>query len=282
MLKFKRDIENACVFCIKILKYPLIFLEGFCLINIVILLISNSSNIHEDLYSLLNLMIIFFFASIGIIALFLLYVIVIHAIGVIYEKIRNYIYFLNIGGNGDIYLRDIPKNYSPAIVSLLFDKNIEPYRDFPAVILNLKLRGYIDIINNNGIIEYIKLKSEDSNLLEHEKFVYHAILTDKIIYKGAFRGLIKSDAADLGLISLTGDSFKLTSLGITDMREWKNFRKFLNHFTLMKDKNIDDLILYDKFLVYSIVLNNVNKIESLSLNSKLYNQYDLLSYEYKK
>jgi uncharacterized membrane protein len=243
---------------------------------------SYSSSINEDIYSLLKLMIIFFFASIGIISLFLLYVIVIHIIGFIYEKIRNYIYYLSVGNNNGVYLRDIPKDYSPAIVSLLSDKNIEPYRDFPAVILNLKLRGYIDIINNNGIIEYTKLKSEDYNLLEHEKFVYHAILTDKIIDKGVFLDLIKSDASNLGLISLTGDSFKLTSLGITDMREWKNFKKFLNHFTLMKDKNIGDLILFDKFLVYSIVLNSVNKIELLSLNSKLYNQYDLLSLEYKK
>ncbi len=282
MLKFKRDIENACVFCIKILKFPLILLEGFCLINIVVLMISNSSTNNEELYSLLRLMVIFFFASIGIIALFLLYVILIHTIGFIYEKIRNSINYLSVGDNNGIYLRDIPKDYSPAIVSLLCDKSIEPYRDFPAVILNLKLRGYIDIMNNNGIIEYTKLKSEDSNLLDHEKFVYHAILTDKIIYKGAFLDLIKSDAASLGLISITRDSFKLTSLGITDMREWKNFKKFLNHFTLMKDKNIDDLILFDKFLVYSIVLNSVNKIELLSLNSKLYNQYDLLSFEYKK
>lgn len=282
MLKFKRDIENACVFCIKILKFPLIFLEGFCLINVIILLMSNSSNTHEDLYSLLKLMIIFFFASIGIIALFLLYVIVIHTIGFIYEKIRNYINYLSVGNNNGIYLRDIPKDYSPAIVSLLCDKSIEPYRDFPAVILNLKLKGYIDIINNSDTIEYTKLKSEDSNLLQHEKFVYHAILTDKIIYKGAFLDLTKSDAANLGLISLTGDSFKLTSLGISDMREWKNFKNFLNHFTLLKDKNISDIILYDKFLIYSIVLNSVNKIELMSLNSKLYNQYDLLSYEYKK
>lgn len=282
MIKLKKDILITCKLWLKILIFPLIFLEGFCLITIIQLMISNSSTLQNDIYTILKLMVMFLFASIGIVLIFILFDSIMNLISFIFVKIKNCIFYISIGKNDDIYLRDISKDYSPALVSLLCDKTIESYRDIPAVILNLKLKGYIDIIDNNNIIEYLKLKSADYNLLQHEKFVYYAIFSDKIIQKGAFLDLLKSDACNLGLIVTTKSSFKLTDLGISDMKEWKNFKKFLNHFTLVKDKNIDDLILYDRFLVYGIVLNSIPKIELMSLDSRLYNQYDILYENYTK
>lgn len=79
------------------------------------------------------------------------------------------------------YLREIPKEYSPAVSSLIYDLKIDIYRDYTATILCLCTKKYINIKNNNGKYEFEILKTDNLNLSESEKYVF-----DKIANKTKF------------------------------------------------------------------------------------------------
>lgn len=100
--------------------------------------------------------------------------------------ILHIIYKVKYSGRKEIvsekeYLRELPKQYSPALISLIYDLKIDIYKDYTATILYLCTNKYINIINNEGKYEFEILNTDSSSLSESERYVL-----DKIINKTKF------------------------------------------------------------------------------------------------
>ena len=99
------------------------------------------------------------------------------AFGIIYFIYKIFYIKLDVGSINKEYIRDIPNSSAPAILSLLDNFNVEIYRDYTAIILNLYLKKYIDISNFNDEVNFYK--TEKCDLLELQKYeiyVYNCIL----------------------------------------------------------------------------------------------------------
>ena len=46
----------------------------------------------------------------------------------------------------------------------------------------------------------------------------------------------------------------LTTLGIEELKKWMGFKTFIEEYTLIKEKTMDDIIIYEKYIPYSLVL----------------------------
>lgn len=99
------------------------------------------------------------------------------------------------------YYRDIPNNYSPAIVSAILDLNTEITTDYPATISYLCAKKCIEMHENeNGNVSFVPLDNDKYYLKEHEQYVYDCLFNGKHFTNHVFKDLIKRDAIRLGLI----------------------------------------------------------------------------------
>ena len=53
----------------------------------------------------------------------------------------------------------------------------------------------------------------------------------------------------------------LNSKGKEEFKKWMKFKKFMSEYTLIEDKNVEDVILYEKYIPYSVVLGINNNYE---------------------
>lgn len=104
--------------------------------------------------------------------------------------------------NWNKYCRELPGNYSPAIVSVLCNFEEELYKDLPAIVLNLCANGYLDIIEKDGGYEYIDRNKDSSELMENERYVLDYILhrTDEPFDNKKWSKIVIKDAQKLSLI----------------------------------------------------------------------------------
>ena len=79
-----------------------------------------------------------------------------------------------------IYYRELPNNYGIGVTSLLFDSNIENYKDIVAIILDLCARKYLKLIKQGDKYLIQILKPEDDNLLSNEKYILRLITKNDI------------------------------------------------------------------------------------------------------
>lgn len=96
--------------------------------------------------------------------------------------------------------RDIPKEISPAIASVLIDFYVDDEQDYLSTVSSLISRGYIEIIDNREII--IKNNNIDG-LLEHEILAFEIVSKKKFYNQEEFRDKTLQDAKKLGLIERT-------------------------------------------------------------------------------
>lgn len=61
---------------------------------------------------------------------------------------------------------------------------------------------------------------------------------------------------------------KRTPKGNEDYRKWKAFKKFLIDFSLLKEREIPEVILWEKYMVYAVVLGVADKV-SKAMNVKI-------------
>lgn len=99
------------------------------------------------------------------------------------------------------YYRDLPGNYSPAIVSILCDFQEELHKDLPAMILNLCANGYINITQENDDYKFTSTNKDTSFLSLNEKYVLDYILgNNKKFDNDAWNAMVIQDAKTLNLI----------------------------------------------------------------------------------
>ena len=99
-------------------------------------------------------------------------------------------------------MRDVTRDYSPALASILVDENIEVEEDFTAVILYLCSKGYLSMEKaeqENTFFFYIK--NEDfSKLSSHEKYILDCAAGKRHLDKVTLKELIVEDGKKLGLL----------------------------------------------------------------------------------
>lgn len=317
-----RDFKFKIITITKVYFYLVLRfgLPGFILFDIIYIIFNFKS--FDNLF--INIIV-----SIGYILLLLvlLTLVIYGIIGIIYLfiKIKNYKSRLDT----DIYVRELPKYFPPAIVSFLFDLNVES-KDYTATIAYLISKKYIELDNNK-----IKILNENINgLSEHEKYVYNCLIKNNRFNYDEFILLVLSDAEKMNLIkkgrrkihffrnfglailsffgcglliefikegifyyiisiigffaglSLFGvvgysiylscryqkENFYRTSIGNVEARRWSGVKNFLNSFTLMDQKNLNDIKLYDDYIPYAIALNEAKNIEKYIENNDSYRE----------
>lgn len=101
-----------------------------------------------------------------------------------------------------IYCRELPNDYSPAIVSILCNYQIEVYKDLPAVILNLCAKRYIDIVENNGKYSFIVINNNEDTLMQSDLYVLNWIkhIDTMSFDREKWKEIITNDAINIGII----------------------------------------------------------------------------------
>ena len=72
------------------------------------------------------------------------------------------------------------------------------------------------------------------------------------------------------LIIYTAIAKKRTEKGALEYKKWKAFKEFLNDFGTMDEKSLPEIILWEKYLVYAVVLGCADKL-SKTMKIKLEN-----------
>lgn len=229
------------------------------------------------------------------------------------------------------YIRELPKDFPPAIVSLLLDLKTEITTDYTATIAYLICKKYIELDNSN-----LKINNNNTSLLkEHERYVFNCITKTERFENNKFRDLIIEDAKKMNLIKegkkkihflrnfciciivyfITGfwsksipqgnilntilfclsvlaalSSFGViivsiylssirkyeeiyrTRLGEEEAIKWKGLKNFFSNYTLISDKSLKDIVLYEAYIPYAISLNEARNIEKYIENNKNYRE----------
>lgn len=98
------------------------------------------------------------------------------------------------------YVREIPNDYGPAVVSLLMDYELEYEKDIAATILNLHAKKYIQIPMNGKFEDIVIINDDTKNLLTHELYVFECIKSKSKIENYKFENFVKDDTYSLGLL----------------------------------------------------------------------------------
>lgn len=152
--------ENKDETMLKIIKsIGLIFLT-FMLFTIILMPIDFFTDLKNNIFLICYAVFILLYFSIKIIT-----------------YVRNYIKVI-FSENKDIYIRDVFVKYSPAVLGLLKNNNINDKRDFIATILNIYSKDAIDLEKVNGQIKIKDLNNTDvvlNDLEEDERYVYYVL-----------------------------------------------------------------------------------------------------------
>ena len=152
--------ENKDETMLKIIKsIGLIFLT-FMLFTIILMPIDFFIDLKNNIFLICYAVFILLYFSIKIIT-----------------YVRNYIKVI-FSENKDIYIRDVFVKYSPAVLGLLKNNNINDKRDFIATILNIYSKDAIDLEKVNGQIKIKDLNNTDvvlNDLEEDERYVYYVL-----------------------------------------------------------------------------------------------------------
>jgi len=265
----------------------------------------------------------------------------------LYINLRNTNLHMKAYNDLDSLNRDINVEYSPAIVSYLYNQKLENKKDILATILNLYNKNAIIINKNSTGYEFVAKNNIDKlNLNEDEKYLYDCCVAKKeefsiIKWNNIVRNeydkyefsnensKVKTDNKTVGkfciiilIISIIITAFigdpivekigyteaiivikflicisvfvaislilsiiiafeglsiytriKLTKKGKEEFKKWVKFRKFMKEYTLIKDRKIEEIVLYEKYIPYAMVLN-INKEYNNKFLKEFIEKYD--------
>lgn len=211
------------------------------------------------------------------------------------------------------YYRDILKNESPAILSYCYNKRINVEDEVVATILNLNLKGIIELKEDTIIIK------DESKLSNHEKFIFDNIKNMKENKKAFKLQLYKDmkrqgyvyvkDKKEVNIVSVmeifmiwmifymlvTIPIFmELAALGVLEFVAYfltfagipiyklidkrinpvvrtkkalelggklKGLRKYIKDYSNIKDNGINNMTLYEEYVIYAIIFNIKGKLD---------------------
>lgn len=98
-----------------------------------------------------------------------------------------------------------------------------------------------------------------------------AVIICSIYFKGALDIILGLMIGSVSVIPITSfaDHYNskghmqllLNEKGKEEFKKWMKFKKFMSEYTLIEDKNVEDVILYEKYIPYSVVLGINNNYE---------------------
>lgn len=138
-------------------------------------------------------------------------------IGIIFFEILMYgiiyiIYKIMYGGQKKIgfkkeYLREISKECTPAIASLIYDLKVDVYKDYTATVLHLYSKGYINIFENNEICKIEINKNKDISALQgHERYVIDCLSNREKFDENLFKEILLDNARSKNLLTKEKES----------------------------------------------------------------------------
>lgn len=111
------------------------------------------------------------------------------------NKIYN---IINTPKNDKTYYRDIPKNYTPAIASLIYNNTYEPSLDVPATLLSLVGKKVLFIDES---LRFEVNQNQNLHILEnHEQYLCDCIMEKCKFELDTFKRIVINDAIDKKLI----------------------------------------------------------------------------------
>lgn len=238
-----------------------------------------------------------------------------------YTSIRNF--FIKVKAYDDLQElnREINVEYSPAVLSYLMNHQIEPKKDVTATLLNLYVRGIVDVrkegkkyvfsegenktgkmstdehyvyrnfIKKNRLDietweEYVKLeysKYDFSKKIKNWNIYKFYIILTAIISVILFPFIIKVEefskiplaiwisiiiSAFVNVfISVIVETIRkdildwnmfLNKTGKGEVSKWLKFKKFIQEYTLIEDRSIEETLIFEKYIPYAMALN-INK-----------------------
>lgn len=76
--------------------------------------------------------------------------------------------------------------------------------------------------------------------------------------------------AEIFRLIKNGKSLVRTKSGEIEAKKWKEFKNFINDYTLIKNKDIKDVVLFKEYLSFAIAVGEANKIEKFIINNEVY------------
>jgi len=324
-----------------------------------------SNNIKKDKYFILSIVVIYFVLIIMYIVVLLTdniagyngiimtigTIIVVALIIKICISIKNSL-LIKKNDTNEIYIRDIPSKYTPAIVSYLYNQKIEKKKDIIATILNLCSKNVISFkkdennnimfvdLNNSAVnlssdeiyiynwitkksqqnfsfIDWNKIVKEEYNKYNFSKksnrifektlayafiFAFTLIFTTLVIsavlefdifkqlniqqyimpfmiiaFALTICGVLFDGIKSIFMKNMDGNNI-YTAKGANEIAKWEKFKKYMNDFSLIKDAKIDSVVILERYLAYSMVLN-INKNYD---EANFYEINELLKLDFKK
>lgn len=134
--------------------------------------------------------------------------------------------------NMNIYYRELPSNYSPAIVSTLSNSQIEFNKDLPATILYLCANNYLKLNESNYSYKFELTNKKQDSLLEHEKYILNKIssLNENTFNLPLWQELVIKDSIKLDLLIDTNVDNKTSKDNIKNAQEI--FNKFFPRYSI--------------------------------------------------
>ena len=112
------------------------------------------------------------------------------------------------------YYREVLNEYTPGMISVLYDLNTEVYRDYTATIINLCIKGYLKLEKDkDNSFQLIPLKEIDQELKPDEVYAYECIKYNKKFNDVEFKNIIFKQLEEMDLIK-KDDSSKNKKISI--------------------------------------------------------------------
>lgn len=107
-----------------------------------------------------------------------------------------------VSGFDERYIREVPKNVSPALVSLIYDLKINIYKDYTATILYLCIKKYLNLEKVRNTFE-LKLgeRNDYDKLSQSERYVLDLIINKTKLDENTFKRKVIEEAQEKRLIT---------------------------------------------------------------------------------
>lgn len=257
--------------------------------------------------------------------------------------------------------REINVEYSPAVLSYLYNNKLEPKKDILATILNLYNKKVMTIEKEENGYKFIPMKEADlTKLTPDEKYIYCSFVEDKenaklfssedwrkiveeeyqsynfsnerhekmnnkiitifaiiidfiivfliknkLLVMLAGENILKNESGNLfirtsmtvlflicgwiipmfmiffiydSILAIRKILSKLNENGKQEIVKWIKFKKFIKEYTLLNERKIEEIVLFEKYIPYAMVLG-VNKEYNNKDIEDFVNYYMKLTYK---
>ena len=202
------------------------------------------------------------------------------------------------------YYREIEAEYTPAMASYIIDNIVETKEAILATILDLSIKGFLEIQKEDTNEVVVKSNSIKS-LYSHEQYIINCIKNNEKVNHIEFEKRIVMDCYKKNLIIENKEKRMFvvlllislavievfTILGIigcilyfllnTFIRKYvhtdegkefalhvKQLKNFIKDYTLLKERDIEDIALFDRYIPYAIALGEADNIENKYIKYK--------------